>query len=490
MKRTNQPPFWRSPRFRYGGVSTLLLALALMALIAVCALCDTLEQKNGWRVDYSFNAMTTQSQTTLDVLANLEHPVHIYALYARGNEDQPLLELLNRYSAASPLVTWEQTDISLNPGLLSKFRSATAQEQSITDNSLIVSCEDTGRWKVLSPADFYSLSYDYEEGVFEYAGLTYEGSLTSAIHYVSQETIPRVMVLQGHGELDEDSTAALAQLLSSNNYDVFYFTLDNQEAQLQPGDLLMMLSPIRDLTDQELAVIQDFIRRGGSILFTCDYSDPLPRMPNYASLLRSYGFEAKEGMVIASAQEEGTYYNGNRTYLVPTMCPTDITDDLVEGHDTFLVLAGSRAFALPGETDRALTVKPVLTTGYQAYLRAFTAETTTLSQQEGDELGPFALALQAQRVTDQGEISRAFVLGASSLLISTDEYALTVSQEFIIRTVEFLLNTQPRDLGIVAKLGVRPHLSAVSVRLGSLLLVLLPVSILAAAVIVLGGRRK
>ena len=147
MKKTHahRVPFWKNPRLRYGGVSALILCVLLLALCAASLVCDTLERQNGWRVDYSFNGVTTQSDTTLQILAQLEHPVHIYALYSRGQEDAQLLELLDRYAAASPRVTWEQTDLTLNPGLLTRFRSGTS-ENNITNDSLIVSCEETGRW--------------------------------------------------------------------------------------------------------------------------------------------------------------------------------------------------------------------------------------------------------------------------------------------------------------------------------------------------------
>ena len=128
MKKRPSVPFWRNPRVRYGSLSTLLVCLVLAALILLNLAMTTLEKKHGWRMDYSFNALTTHSETTLQVLSQLEHPVHIYALYTRGNEDAPLMELLDRYAAASPLITWEQTDVALNPGLLTRLQFVTSYE--------------------------------------------------------------------------------------------------------------------------------------------------------------------------------------------------------------------------------------------------------------------------------------------------------------------------------------------------------------------------
>ncbi len=492
MKRKKQRaslPFYRSPRFRYGALSTALVCACLAALLVCNLVLDTAEKRGGWRRDYSFNALLTTTEQTRQVLDTLEHPVHIYALYDRGREDAPLLELLDRYAALSDLVTWEQTSISLNPALLDRFQGATSDD-ALSGDQLIVSCEATGRWKILNATDFVSLSFDEEAGEFAYAGLTYERSITQALSYVSRSTVPRVMILQGHGELDEDGTALFASLLDTNGCDVYYFTLDHADAALSPDDLLVLLSPVRDLTDAELKTIAAFAQSGGSLLMTCDYSDPISGMPNYASLLRMYGFEPKTGMVLASQDEPSTYYQGNRAYLIPAMCSTDITQALVDARDTFLVLAASRAFAIPTLSDRSLRVEPVLVSSSASYLRDFSSGSSSLARQEGDEAGPFALALQAERVTDEGAISRAFVLGASTLLTSEDGYAITVSQELILRVVQYLLREQSVSPDIMAKVAVRPGLSAASVRMGSLLLVMLPLSVLCAALLVLLPRRN
>lgn len=89
-------------------MSTLLLCLCIAVLMAVVLLCDTLEEENGWRMDFSFNELTTQSETTEAILASLPYDVHIYALFTSGSEDLPLMELLNRYASASDRVTWSR----------------------------------------------------------------------------------------------------------------------------------------------------------------------------------------------------------------------------------------------------------------------------------------------------------------------------------------------------------------------------------------------
>lgn len=473
-------------RLRGSAFSAGALALFIAALIVLNAAFLTLEKRRGWRVDYSFNALTTTTEATMQVLSELPCPVHIYALYSRGQEDQPLLELLDRYAAASPLVTWEQADIAANPGLLARFTGSTSEDVPGND-SLIVSCEETGRWRVLDYTDFLSLSLDVEQGGYRLAGLSYESEITSALRYVTQAEIPRIVVLQGHGELDEAGTGVFAELMRANNYEVVYAAL--RDAELQPDDLLALLSPVRDLTDDELAQITEFTAQGGSLLVTCDYSDPTDSMPNYAALLRAYGFVPLTGIVVASQEEPDTYYNDNRVCLIPSMLATDITADLTASGADVLLLTGSRAFRTPEEMDQGLTVLPMLMSGSRAYLRDLAENPDTLEEQDGDPLGPFALALQASRVTQAGYVSRAVALGCSTLLTSTQVHAMTDSEEFIIRTAEYLLDAEPADLGIMARTAVRPQLAPTSVTLGSVLLAALPLGILAAALIVLLPRR-
>ena len=474
---------------RKPSASFVLIVALVILLTGLCLLADALEVQYGWRRDHSFNAVTTQSETTLQVLGELKHPVHIYAVYSRGAEDAPLLELLNRYASASDQVTWEQVDIRLNPALIQKYKNP-ATSESVSSDSVIVTCEETGRFRILDATDFYSLGYNMEAGAYEIAGLSYEKSLTEAIRYVALDEIPRVMILQGHGELDSDGTAVLADLLSSNNYEVNYFTLSGNEEALRPGDVLFVLSPVRDLLESEVTVIRDFLQEGGGVLFTCDYSDPVENMPNLLSLMRSYRFLPKDGIVIASAEEPSSYYNGYQLFLLPIMQSTEVTADLVASGSNTLLMAGARAFETPGATDRDLTVWTLLSTTSRAYLRPLDGDLSTLEQQDTDEMGPFALALQSERVTEGGHVSRAAVIGCSTLLTSSEVYAMTDAQEFILRMTEYLAGVEATDLNIMSRQAVRPSLRAGSVLSGQVIIFLLPACILALALLVLVPRNR
>lgn len=484
MKKLNFA-FLRDPRFRYGSLSTALLCVGLALLIALNGLFTALEKKHGWRVDYSFNAITTHSETTETVLADLTLPVHIYALYERGNEDLLLFELLDRYAAASDLVTWEQSALSLNPTFVTRFAGSTA-DNAVTSDSLVVFCPETERFRVLNAADFITLSIDYDAGAWAYDKITYESAITSAITYVTQDVIPVVYMVQGHDELDANTAAVLTDFLRGNHYDVRFAAL--QEVSPTPDDLLVFLAPVRDLTTSELAIVTEHAAKGGSILFACDYSDPIASMPNYQALLRSYGFLPMEGLVVAAKEDKSGYFEGNRTILLPQMQPATATFDLMLNGTTTLIMSTARAFATPENTDNSLTVTPLLLSGEGSYLRSLN-DGTSLTKQEGDPEGPFALALEAHRFSETGDVSRAVILGSTGTLTSEYYYAMSHGQEFIIRVMEYLVDSAASNLHIMARAAVRPGLSADALTLGAALLVLLPLSVLAAALFILYPRR-
>ena len=132
----------------------------------------------------------------------------------------------------------------------------------------------------------------------------------------------------------------------------------------------------------------------------------------------------------------------------------------------------------------------LLRSGNTSYLKQVDSGSTSLEKSAGDAEGSFALALQARRVTESGYLSRACIVGCSGALVNEQVYAMTDVQQFIVRMAEFLLDLEASDLNILAKEAIRPALGTASTGFGSILLVALPLSVLFAALLILGPRRS
>ena len=483
---------YRTGKLKYGSVSALMLAMVLAALIALNIGAYTLEKKKGWSVDLSFNGILSQSEETKTVLGQLEDPVEIYALIRKSNESEPalsqLMELLDRYAAASDKITWKQTDPALNPTLLNRFTTDSVMPQ---ENNLIVWCEKTGRFRIVGGQELMGQELDMETGDYSYSILTYENAVTSAIAYVIKDRIPQAVILQGHNEYDPDTLENFRELLEANQYTVIYQSLKDSAYTPDPEDLLIFFCPTKDLTEAEKNKLTEFAAKGGCFLFVCEYDDPLKNMNNYLSLLRLYGFIPLEGIVTADEAADGTYYKAETNYintLIPEMCPTDLTIGLINTGADFLLLDGARAFEEPEEGDRSLYAAIVLRSGETSYLKDINALTTDKSPE--DRSGDFPLALQAYRVTTDGYVSRAFIIGDSAVLTSKQLYSYTYSMQFTVKIMDYLLKTDASGLQIAPKEAVRPGLKTASSGLGSVLLVALPLAVLFAALLILGPRRS
>ena len=474
---------FKTGKWKYGSISALMLAMVLLALIALNAGVYALEKNKGWRIDLSFNGILSQSAETKAVIESLDKPVEIYALFRKADERQwlELQELLDKYAAASNKITWKQVDPTVNPVFLDRFSTDNLVP---SETNLIVWCEQTNRFRIVGGEDFMGMGYNTETGTMEYDSLTFESAITGAIAYVVKDRVPKAVILQGHDEYELQYLTDFQNLLEANQYEVEYQTLRDNDYTPNPGDLLIFFRPWKDLTDTELTKLTEFAAKGGSFLFVCDYLVPMANMPNYMTLLRSYGFEPLDGVVSADPLDKKSYYESNETYLIPEVCSTDITMDMVGLGRDYLIVPDTRAFAEPEEGDRSLSVSVVLRSAETAIRRI---DSTNFAPSVADG---YPLALQARRITTEGYVSRAFIIGCGEVLINRSLYSVTHSQELTVNVMEFLLQNDGTGLNITPKDAARPGLKTESLSLGSILLIALPLSVLFAAILILGPRKN
>ena len=113
---------FREPRWRHGKLGALMLCSFIAVCVLVNAGVTALEDEYGWQRDLSFNGYATTGEETRRVLNRLEHDVELYLLYQSGAVDAEVLNLLERYEVLSDRVTVLPTDLSRNPGILTRFQ--------------------------------------------------------------------------------------------------------------------------------------------------------------------------------------------------------------------------------------------------------------------------------------------------------------------------------------------------------------------------------
>ena len=478
---------FRQPRWRHGRLGALLMAGFVLLCVLLNIAVKELEDEYGWKKDLSFNRYATTGEETKAALDRLENDVELYLLYQSGAVDAQLLALLERYEVLTDRVSVLPTDINRNPGILTRFEPDF--EHAIEADTVIVNCPQTGRYRLLSYAqDFVTSSYNIDTGEFELAGLAYEKSLTEAIVYVTQQSIPTVGILAGHGELDETSLSLLTDYLRSNNCESRSVNLLRGDT-LEDIDMLLLAAPQKDLDAGELEVLSAFAKEGRSFLVLRDYTDPIDTMPNYLSLLRSYGVTPIPGVVVAAVEDTGSYY-GEPLMLTPFMEELDMTQPLLQGGMDILLMPAACAFEQPDEEAASLTVGTVLKTGPNAYVRNLADGVDEIEMQPGDRQGEMSVALFSHRMHPNGNISRMFALGCSATLTTEYIYQRSYVEEFLLMLMGEMLPQKTVSLDIMAPAAVRPGLTAGSQTMGIVLLAAVPLLIILAGLTVLLPRRS
>ena len=476
----------RNRKFRCGGLSAALTVAVVALALLLGALADGLEDRYALKADLSFNGATTQSEVTNAVLSQLTRDVHIYAVVPADGGDATLLSLLERYGAASGHIAWSRESLVRNPVLQTQFTDA-AGNRSVTDDCLIVHCAATGRTRILNENDYYVYSYNTDTGTFNEAYFTYEKSLTEAILYVSQEELPVIQILSGHGELGQTDTAALENTLVCANYAVKRVSLAAGDT-LDPDSPLMILSPRYDLSGAELDTLTAYARAGGDFFFVSQYTDPV-NLENFNALMRLYSIEACPGLVIAKESDTASYYADSPVYLMPYMQETDVTAPLIAAGKDILLLGGARAFQLPETVAEGVMLSPVLLTG-EAYIRNFEDGVSLSDQQPGDREGTFALALWADKMFADGTVSRAFAVGNMSMFLDYWVQSSTDANAFLLQMIRSLQGQDPVNLDILPKTALRSGLSLGSLTPAAVVTAALPLLVLLGALLVLIPRKN
>lgn len=185
--------------FRVGGYSVLATVIVVAIAVFANVLVNALPAKYT-QFDTTSTQLYSVSEQTELVLSGLEDEVTVYWIVQDGREDETLGTLLDRYAALSGELTVTKVDPDVQPTFVQQYT-----EGAIYNNSLVVECGDRNTY--ISYTDIYECDYSdyYTTGSYSesFAG---ESALTSAIDYVTNEDLPKLYALTGHGESELSSS--------------------------------------------------------------------------------------------------------------------------------------------------------------------------------------------------------------------------------------------------------------------------------------------
>lgn len=394
-----------SRKFKGGAYATLLSVI----VVAVVLLVNLIVGKLDLKIDVTTQEQYTISDQTKELMKGLQDDITIYYLVQPGGEQELFTKLVDKYEGLSSHIKVEYKDPVQYPKFASKYTSET-----IAQNSIIVVNDATERAKYIDYNDMLVTEINYQTYQTQVTGTDVEGQITSAIQYVTNEDLPVVYEVTGHGETAVGSS--LSSALAKENVTLSSINTLTEETIPEDCDILLINGPTQDFMEEEVTMIKEYLANGGNaIIFTGYGSD---KLTNFASLLSYYNVGITSGLVV-----EGSTSNFMGQYpsmLVPNVESHAITSAF--RGQKYVVASNSAGLQILDGGRTTVTAAPLLKTSDSAYSKTG-EELATVSKEDGDIDGPFYVGLY---VTEEynGVETKLAVFGTPNLIadsmISTD----------------------------------------------------------------------
>lgn len=360
---------------RGGSYTLAITAIVLAILIGVNLLVSALPA-NATKFDISSSKLYSITSNTKAVVSRLQEDVTIYWIVQADQEDDVLTNLLQKYESLSDHIQV----VKRNPDAYPTF-AAQYTDEAVTNNSLVVECGEKSRYIpnsdiYVQEADVYSYSYN--------TSFDGEGAITSAIDYVISQDLPKVYLLQGHGEAELPER--FREQMEKENMALDSLSLLTVDQIPEDADCILVYSPASDLSGKEAEMLQTYAASGGKLFVMAGpVSDGT--LPCFNSILDAYGVTAEEGIVVES---DRNYYAFQYPYvLMPDLSSSEITNALME--ERYLPVMPICTGLQVSGADSSVTT--FLTTSDTAFSKASGYSLDTYDFEEGDREGPFALGV-------------------------------------------------------------------------------------------------
>lgn len=365
-----------------GTYSVLMTGIVLAILVAVNVFVSVLPSSLT-KYDMSATKLYSITSNTKVVVNALEKDVKIYWIVQADEEDAVLENLLSKYESLSDHIQVVKKNPDVYPTFASKYTS-----EEVANNSLIVECGEKSRY--ISASEIY-VSQMAADGYSTETSFDGEGAITSAIDYVVSEELPKLYVLEGHGEAELPET--FAKQIERENMETENFSLLNEDTVPEDADAILLYAPTTDISEKEKEILVDYVENGGKMMVAAGPTES-GKLTNLYSILENYDVEAADGIVV---EEDREYYAFQQPYiLLPELQDSEITSPLAE-ENYYAILPIAQGLKVNDTTGR---VTELLKTSETAFSKKAGYDLETYEKEEGDTDGPFALAVSIDTEKD------------------------------------------------------------------------------------------
>lgn len=365
------------------GTYSLLVTLIVLAILIVVNVLASILPGNLTKYDISSTKLYSITSNTKAVVNALKKDVKIYWIVQADKEDDVIENLLEKYESLSDHIEVVKKNPDVYPTFTDKYTS-----EEVPNNSLIVECGDKNRY--ISYNDIYVTQTD-ATGYSSSSSFDGEGAITSAIDYVISDKLPKIYVLEGHGEAELPET--FSKQIERENMQTESFSLLNEDKVPEDADAILIYAPTSDISAEEKEILADYVANGGKMMVAAGPTEN-GSLTNLYSLLSDYGVETTDGIVVEEYRE---HYAFQQPYiLLPDLQSSDITDPLIE-ENYYAILPIAQGLTVKDTVGR---VTELLTTSDTAFSKKAGYNLETYEKEDGDTDGPFTLAVSIDADND------------------------------------------------------------------------------------------
>jgi ABC-type uncharacterized transport system involved in gliding motility auxiliary subunit len=256
---------------RYGSLALSSIVLVLGILTAI----NYIASRQNRRWDLTAAKQFTLSDQTIRILETLEGPAKIL-VFDRENDFDRLRMRLVEYENVTDQVSVDYIDIDKQPSLARQYQIQT----------------------------YGTVVFEYQDRVERVVANT-EQDLTNALIKAIEGTERTVYFVQGHGErnvrsAERDGYNAIGDALGLDNFLIETLVLAQQPQVPTDASMIVIAGPRTDLFEGEIETLQQYLERGGKVLFLVDPSAELEPAQeiNIRNLLSRWGVTLGDDIVV------------------------------------------------------------------------------------------------------------------------------------------------------------------------------------------------
>lgn len=384
-------------------VAVILIVLVFNMLVGAA------EKRFSLKLDMTGGKVFTLTEETKSFLSGLQEDFTINVLsdevtYKQGVRTGIINEILLRYKkAAGNRIKLQYIDTYTNPGILSKY-----QNENIEENGLII--EGSRGHKVISMPQLFGTKSDDTTFKEQIVDCRAEQVITSALVKLSADTLPKIYIVEGHGETYYDG---MVKLIESGSYELGRSSLFKQDIP-KDADLIIISSPKVDFSSEELRRLDNYLREFGNMIML--YGSESPDLPNLDGYLEEWGVNFEKNIIVDPVR-----YVGNAVQISPLFRDLEINKNFIDIQDRFILTPGARAINVLWESHNKREVNPVLVTSKKAYAKSYDNESgliSSIEEEKGDKKGTANVGVLVQNydmIDKKVKIGRVLFLSSPAM---------------------------------------------------------------------------